>query len=45
MLYRRNAPHDEFAFVTDTDKEGVLREKLAKLDMITPLSIIRVTDY
>ncbi|MDO4847000.1 MAG: homoserine dehydrogenase [Clostridiaceae bacterium] len=45
VLYRRNAPHDEFAFVTDTDKEGVLREKLAKLDMITPLSIIRVTDY
>jgi len=45
VLYRRNAPHDEFAFVTDVDKEGVLREKLAKLDMITPLSIIRVTDY
>ena len=45
VLYRRNAPHNEFAFVTDVEPEGVLIEKLNSIKSITPLSIIRVTDY
>lgn len=45
ILYRRNAPHNEFAFVTDVDKERVLMEKLDSIKSITPLSVIRVTDY
>lgn len=45
VLYRRNAPHNEFAFVTDVAPEGELMEKLNSIESITPLSVIRVTDY
>ncbi len=45
ILNRAGAPEDEFAFVTPVDKEGVLEEKLAKLENIEILSKIRVENY
>ena len=45
VLYRRNAPANEFAFITELDKECVLTEKLSSIKSITPCSVIRVTDY
>ncbi|MBR0541215.1 MAG: homoserine dehydrogenase [Clostridia bacterium] len=45
VLYRRNAPANEFAFITELDKECVLTEKLNSIKSITPCSVIRVTDY
>ena len=44
VLYRRNAAN-EFAFITELDKECVLTEKLNSIKSITPCSVIRVTDY
>lgn len=45
VLYRRNAPANEFAFITELEKECVLTEKLNSIKSITPCSVIRVTDY
>ncbi len=45
VLYRRNAPANEFAFITELGKECVLTEKLNSIKSITPCSVIRVTDY
>lgn len=44
VLERKNAPADEGAFVTGTDTERRLNEKLAAAGL-NALSIIRVTDY
>lgn len=45
FLSRDGAPENEFAFVTETDKEAVLTEKLKNLKDINVCSVIRVTDY
>ena len=45
VLSRSNAPENEFAFVTPWDKEGALREKLAKLDGVEILSTIRTVNF
>lgn len=45
VLSRDNAPEDEFAFVTPEDKEGILKEKLEKIDGINVISTIRVVNY
>lgn len=45
VLERENAPENEFAFVTDEEKECVLRQKLDSLTDITPCSVIRVADF
>ncbi|MDD6276354.1 MAG: homoserine dehydrogenase, partial [Clostridia bacterium] len=45
VLTRNGADEDEFAFVTPRDKEGVLREKLAKLENVEVISVIRVENY
>lgn len=45
FLSRDGAPEKEFAFVTETDKEAVLTEKLENLKDINICSVIRVTDY
>lgn len=44
VLAREDAPENELAFVTGTDTEQVLTEKLEKTG-ISVLSCIRVTDY
>ena len=44
ILKRDGAPSDELAFVTPFAPEGELRDKIASLP-ITPLSVIRITDY
>lgn len=44
VLVREDAPENELAFVTGTDTEQVLTEKLEKTG-ISVLSCIRVTDY
>lgn len=45
LLNRKGAPETELAFVTGSDIEKHLTEKLDKLSGIKPLSVIRVTDY
>ena len=44
VLAREDAPENELAFVTGTDTEQTLTEKLEKTG-ISVLSCIRVTDY
>lgn len=44
VLSRKDAPKNEFAFITPVTKERVLREKLDKINSIELLSVIRVTD-
>lgn len=45
ILERDGAPENEFAFVTNRDKESILEEKLGKLADIKILSKIRVENY
>ncbi len=45
LLTRENAPDGEFAFVTRTDTEKALSEKLASLSGMKVESFIRITDY
>lgn len=45
VLYRRDAPDTELAFITPRDTERSLRDKLSALDSIVPVSVIRVSDY
>lgn len=45
VLSRDGAPETELAFVTDADTEQILTDKLAAVQELKPLSVIRVTDY
>lgn len=45
FVSRDNQPADEFAFVTDTEKEKDLVAKLNSINEIKPCSVIRVSDY
>lgn len=45
VLYRKDQPENEFAFITPTGKEKELKDKLMGIESIMPASIIRVTDY
>lgn len=45
VLSRDGAPETELAFVTDADTEQILADKLAAVQELKPLSVIRVTDY
>ena len=45
LLTRENAPDGEFAFVTGTDTEKALSDKLAALSGMKVESFIRITDY
>lgn len=45
FVKRDNQPDNEFAFVTGSDKEISLIEKLNSIKEIKPCSVIRVSDY
>jgi len=45
VLYRKTKTENESAFITPTAKERELRETLASIKSISPISIINVTDY
>lgn len=45
LLTIENADKNEFAFVTNTEIEASLNEKLQKLENVNICSVIRVTDY
>lgn len=45
VLYRKNQPETELAFITPSGMERELRDKLLSIDSIVPVSVIRVTDY
>ncbi len=45
VLSRDGAPETELAFVTGTDTEQALTDRLAAVRELQPLSVIRITDY
>lgn len=45
FVSRDNQPENEFAFVTDNEKEKELVAKLDSISEIKPCSVIRVSDY
>ena len=45
FVSRDNQPENEFAFVTDNEKEKELIAKLDSISEIKPCSVIRVSDY
>ena len=44
VLSRKNAPSDEIAFVTGNDTERALRTKLDTINMLEPLSVLRIAN-